>query len=54
MNYLTETPDKNISFRLDITQLIKFSSVALLLISPSLVPSTAIAESLSRKYFSLL
>lgn len=47
MNYLTETPDKNISFRLDVTQLIKFSSVALLLISPSLVPSTAIAEGLS-------
>lgn len=47
MNYLTETPDENISFRLDITQVIKFSSVALLLISPSLVPSTAIAESLN-------
>lgn len=47
MTHLSETLDKNIAFRLNITQLLKLSSLALLVISPSLFPSTAIAESLS-------
>ena len=47
MSHLTEMPDKNIVCTAHTNQLIKFSSFVLLIISPSLVPTTAIAESLS-------